>query len=127
MMFTHWHNLEPEHWAALRRCCESSLGRAQLDDEVAAPLVDLGWIERRGYGYAPTRPGHAAHEAGPPAAQPEPPRRVTVIRTPITSTPSSRPSAWLWYREVVLPDVGRFVWIVAGLVLGALALARVLG
>ena len=29
---------------------------------LAQPLLELGWIEERGYGYAPTPRGHAAHE-----------------------------------------------------------------
>jgi len=63
---THWRNLNAEHWTALKRCCSSTSGRAQVDIEVAQPLLDLGWIRESGYGYAPTRPGHDALEAGPP-------------------------------------------------------------
>lgn len=61
-MFTHWRNLEGRHWRALERCCESTRGRAQVEDADAEALVDLGWLEPAGYGYRSTPAGHAAHE-----------------------------------------------------------------
>lgn len=63
MTYAHWRNLEPEHWRALERCCESRLGRAQVDEDLAKPLVDLGWIRGEGWWYSPTEAGHRAWEA----------------------------------------------------------------